>query len=391
MANYGPWQALGEATNKATATGMGIMQYQAQRQDAANMLKLQQEQGARQAEHYKLANRKTELDIAEAEKKTRLLPLHETFKALGITNENEQNYLIKYAGPLVETSKITGKPVIQANYAQEVWERLQKDDKAQLDLAQMQGTNAAMAIEKIDADSKNPELKLKPEDIKRLQTERVNHVVEMTAAENIVRKLMKGTETKNITGVGPGGGAIRTPDVPGAAVYQKIAETPGQKLQRGKELAFYKESLKNGAGQAVQNFEMQHYGKLVPELRGSPEYVSKLYEAKKAGAMNINIAPEKFSIQKKATAGEIRTGLTTNKDDKMHYEANAEIFNSINTKNEVAYWDKGEGRFYDEETIIIKLSNEAKAAGWTPSKIQDAANAKGKTVQDVLKDIGVIK
>ncbi|MBU1110949.1 hypothetical protein KKB83_05015, partial [Patescibacteria group bacterium] len=264
-------------------------------------------------------------------------------------------------------------------------------DKAQLDLAQMQGTNAAMAIEKIDADSKNPELKLKPEDIKRLQTERVNHVVEMTAAENIVRKLMKGTETKNITGVGPGGEAIRTPDVPGAAVYQKIAETPGQKLQRGKELAFYKESLKNGAGQAVQNFEMQHYGKLVPELRGSPEYVSKLYEAKKAGAMNINIAPEKFSIQKKATAGEIRTGLTTNKDDKMHYEANAEIFNSINTKNEVAYWDKGEGRFYDEETIIIKLSNEAKAAGWTPSKIQDAANAKGKTVQDVLKDIGVIK
>jgi len=75
----------------------------------------------------------------------------------------------------------------------------------------------------------------------------------------------------------------------------------------------------------------------------------------------------------------------------MHYEANAEIFNSINTQNEVAYWDKGEGRFYDEETIIIKLSNEAKAAGWTPSKIQDAANAKGKTVQDVLKDIGVIK
>ena len=143
--------------------------------------------------------------------------------------------------------------------------------------------------------------------------------------------------------------------------------------------------------QAIRTFEIQHYGKEVPQLRGTPAYIEKLNASKKAGAVNINITEEKFNIQRKATSGEIRTGLTSNKDDKDYYEANADIFNTINDKNEIAYWDKGEGRFYDEQSKIIKLSPSAISAGWTPKKIQDAANTKGKTVQDVLKDIGLIK
>jgi len=144
-------------------------------------------------------------------------------------------------------------------------------------------------------------------------------------------------------------------------------------------------------GQTVKDFEQQHYGKLVPQLRGTPEYLKKLELSKKASATNINIGMERFDIQKQATVGETRTGLVTNKDDNNYYEANAGIFNSINKKNEVAYWDKGEGRFYDEETKIIKLSPGAISAGWTPKKIQEAANAKGRTVQEVLRDIGLIK
>lgn len=371
MANYGPWQAAGEATNRATATGMGILQYQAQRRDAAEALRLRREAATREVERDRLVNRKNEIDIAESEKKTRLLPVMESFKAVGITNKNEQDYIIKYAGPYVEKSP-TGQLVIQADYAQELWKRLQKDEKAGLDLAQMQGTNSALAIEKIDAALNNPEAKLKPDDKERMMAERTNHVVQMTAAENVIRKLMKGTE-------------IKPP-----------AETPEQKLERDKALALYKETIKDPTGQAIKTFETQHYGKEVPELRGTDEYITKLYAAKRAGAANINIQTEKFDIQKKATVGESRTGLTANKDDNSYFEANASIFNSLNEQNEIAYWDKSDktgikGALHDEETKIIKLSLAAIDAGWTPKTIQDAANAKGKTVQEVLKEIGIIK
>ena len=147
-------------------------------------------------------------------------------------------------------------------------------------------------------------------------------------------------------------------------------------------------------GQTVNDFEMQQYGKLVPELRGTKAYTDKLEKSKKAGATNINIGMEKFDIQKQATAGETRTGLITNKDDPNYFEANAQVFNSVNTKNEIAYWDKGgakAGRFYDEEAKIIKLSPAAIKKGWTPKSIQEAASAKGKTIEEVLREIGIIK
>ena len=143
--------------------------------------------------------------------------------------------------------------------------------------------------------------------------------------------------------------------------------------------------------QAIRTFELQNYGKLVPELRGTPVYINKLNESKKAGATNINIGVEKFDIQKQVTSGELRTSIISNKDDKDFYEANANVFNALNKKNEVSYWDKGDSRFYDEEAKIIKLSPQAISAGWTPKKIQDAADAKGKTVQEVLKEIGLLK
>jgi hypothetical protein len=47
-------------------------------------------------------------------------------------------------------------------------------------------------------------------------------------------------------------------------------------------------------GQSVRNFELQYYGKLVPELRGTPDYVAKLEEAKRAGAVNMRIGKRTF-------------------------------------------------------------------------------------------------
>ena len=99
-------------------------------------------------------------------------------------------------------------------------------------------------------------------------------------------------------------------------------------------------------------------------------------------------AKEKFAIQKATTAATVRTILTGSKDDKNAFQANAPLFNKVNRRNEIAYWETG---VTDEEVKIIKLNPNAIGAGWTPERIQEAAFAKGITVEQVLKDLGIIK
>lgn len=131
-----------------------------------------------------------------------------------------------------------------------------------------------------------------------------------------------------------------------------------------------------------------------PEMK--EKYTGKLaqwlLDKKKAGAptMTQMMGMEKFDIQKDATAGELRQILTTTKDDKDSFEANASQYNKINTKNEVAYWDLKDEWYGDEKTKIIKLSDFAIEAGWTPKMIQEAATKKSKTVKEVLQEIGVL-
>ena len=73
MANYGVWQGLEKATGNMAATGMGLLQYQAQREDAANRLgveqdrlKLAQEQGEREKKAFEYdQKKKQETDALE--------------------------------------------------------------------------------------------------------------------------------------------------------------------------------------------------------------------------------------------------------------------------------------------------------------------------------------
>jgi len=95
-------------------------------------------------------------------------------------------------------------------------------------------------------------------------------------------------------------------------------------------------------------------------------------------------------FRKKVTIGETRTELSSGKDDPDAFESLSSIYNTENKRNEVAYWKTG-GMFTDEETKFIKLSKQAVKAGWTPTKVQEAANAKGMTVEAVLKELGLIK
>ena len=115
-------------------------------------------------------------------------------------------------------------------------------------------------------------------------------------------------------------------------------------------------------------------------------------EVAKAGADVITVGQQRFGIQAAMTAGAIRTNLVkTEKDNKTFFEEKGHMFNDLNKQNEVAYWETGEGTFFDEESKIIKLSPKALKAGWTPKKIQQRAISRGMTVEEVLKKIGLIE
>ena len=181
------------------------------------------------------------------------------------------------------------------------------------------------------------------------------------------KSMLKGKESKVL---GKGGKLVKgdTGDVIAEGQPDEIKLTAGQELIR--------KTLKEKLGREPT----------------SGEIYKKEQEGKKAiseaGAANIQIGQERFGIQKKATAGEARTGLIDNKDNKDFYEANVSIFNTINERNEVAYWHT---KSWDNKTKIIKLSPVAIRGGWTPEKIQQAADTKGKTIEEVLTEIGVIK
>ena len=152
------------------------------------------------------------------------------------------------------------------------------------------------------------------------------------------------------------------------------------------------------SGKEPSQTQVEKFNAMLDE--SSPEIQAKykgnmaqwLLDQKKAGAPTMTqiIAGKKLDIQVDATAGELRGVLTSTKDDKDSFEANASQYNKINTKNEVAYWDLKDKWYGDEKTKIIKLSNFAIEAGWTPKMIQEAATKKGKTVKEVLQEIGVL-
>lgn len=98
-------------------------------------------------------------------------------------------------------------------------------------------------------------------------------------------------------------------------------------------------------------------------------------------------AEEKHKIAKAVSASGYRTALTGNERDESIFQANARLYNISNERNEIAYWQTL-GR---EKTKIVKLTLEAIKDGWTPEKVQAAAEAKVITLEQVLGELGIIK
>ena len=93
------------------------------------------------------------------------------------------------------------------------------------------------------------------------------------------------------------------------------------------------------------------------------------------------------ALRRKKDIAEVHNTILGNKDNK-NITSYFTAFNTSNENNEVAYWDS---QSWDEEAKIIKLPKEAINQGWTPTKIQQAADKKGITVEEVLRRIGIIK
>ena len=114
---------------------------------------------------------------------------------------------------------------------------------------------------------------------------------------------------------------------------------------------------------------------------------AKIREEKREAMGPEKLSERKFKFGKKLTSIEVRSNLI--QGDKNVYDNYAGFFNNINTRNEVAYWDVVD--WGSDKTKIIKLPPNAVKAKWTAKRIQEAADQKGKTIREVLKDIGVLR
>jgi hypothetical protein len=107
------------------------------------------------------------------------------------------------------------------------------------------------------------------------------------------------------------------------------------------------------------------------------------------------LAKEKLDIQKSQTLASMRQSLTSSKGDKGLYEAYGPEYNLGNQRNEVVYWQSDPEGFWEgiktkEQTKVISIPPKQRKKGLTPKKIQEMATEYGKTVEQVLKDLGII-
>lgn len=196
---YGFWQGAERATGNMAATGMQLLQFQANKQIQQDKLDLLKRTEARHADLQGVQIRKEKALADEAERNAELIPISETLAALGVKRPAEQKFLMDYAGPYIQSGPASGLPSIQRNHAQEIYGKLLKDVDANIKLDTIRAQEAQREIDAIDAQMTNPETsgKLKPEQVAQLQKQRAGLVTERTISDNSVRRLTreKGKES----------------------------------------------------------------------------------------------------------------------------------------------------------------------------------------------------
>lgn len=186
-------------------------------------------------------------------------------------------------------------------------------------------------------------------------------------------------------------------------IRQKIIEaeeeTPEQQdarklSQLEKELKLRSQYKTDGGSTTDATTQVTIYG---PDGQTKKVPISKEQEYVPPSGWSLNApnaSAEKNDLQTEITVNEIRSSLVDKDNDRQYFDSNAPLFNKRNGNNEVAYWDDSDkGKVFNRQgkAKVMQLPKEAIDLGWTPSKIEDAAKTKGKTVRQVLVDLGIIK
>ena len=118
---------------------------------------------------------------------------------------------------------------------------------------------------------------------------------------------------------------------------------------------------------------------------------------REAGRDVINIgakeerAGETHDIKIEQTASNALSDLQTNLRDKKAFNRSAAIYNKTTVNKQVAWWDEGEGVLNLKGTEFTVIPPDKVKEGVTPARIQKLSDASGKSVKEILQELGILK
>ena len=145
-----------------------------------------------------------------------------------------------------------------------------------------------------------------------------------------------------------------------------------------------------------KNVRMTH-----AQILATPNYLKRfgmseqtMKELRKAGAPEINVGLERFKISKGQTIAGLRQVLSTGKQNKEIFEAQAAEYNRLNKRNEVAYWRTKPTGWVGKKLGVaneqIEFVKIPKSANTTSEEIQAKSITFGVPLEKLLKDLGII-
>jgi len=125
----------------------------------------------------------------------------------------------------------------------------------------------------------------------------------------------------------------------------------------------------------------------------------------KPEGVNVNLPRERFDIQLRMKAGELKDVIVEDPTDKKVFDKYQGQYNASAINNVVTYWepvkrsggkhipftrDKKWGEEVSGGATFLRLPAEAIEVGWTPKKIQEYAENKRMTVKEVLQELEIL-
>jgi len=126
-----------------------------------------------------------------------------------------------------------------------------------------------------------------------------------------------------------------------------------------------------------------------------PKTKQDALDLKTAGATNIYLGAKEargkqkheFSVEQ--TSREALSDLQTNNGSKKAYDRSARLYNQSTKSKNVAWWDEGKGLLNLEGTEFVTIPPDKIKEGVTPLRIQNIADASGKSVKEILQELGI--